>query len=195
MFFDENLLLEKKWFEYKFLSPDQCTKLFVKIFNNAFLLYEQQHGARLYYNITSKMPNVITSWKHYKTFTKMRQRADYHFIKYTDYCTLMFRGHNELKFKSNMPNAFLNVNLNKYIVKKEAEIYKNQLKRADTEYFKADVRIPTHLSHILTYRKEYQKWLVWIVTKKYQNNYTQLKKVFTILVENRDLPVSILDKI
>lgn len=105
---DERLLFEKKWFDYRMLTPEAANLVFLRQFIDAYREYSIMRRGNGFVNplsyrkrkkkgeakstvVSVPVGEVSTSWPGWKTLVELRQWADSHCLRYEDFWPVAFR--------------------------------------------------------------------------------------------------------
>lgn len=92
-------LLEKKWFDYRFLTPDEATALLIGAFKKTQAIYDD---TTLYVNIAKGLNFLnLRSWSGWKWFEKIRLFADANCLQYNFLLENAFEARCRIGFPNN----------------------------------------------------------------------------------------------
>lgn len=99
----ESELFEKKWFDYRFLTPDEATAVLIGAFSKTQTTYDE---TTRYVNIAKGL-NLLnpSAWSGWKWFEKIRVFADTHCLQYN----LLLEHAFEARCRLGFPNNFVQV--------------------------------------------------------------------------------------
>jgi hypothetical protein len=152
----EQELFKTKWFDYRMLSPDDATLLFMDEWRKALTSYNE-HNVPSYRGKDGKL-HVMNGYtdvsKGYKSlnieylktkkktswnlFTKLRQWADKQGFGYDKYWPSAFKAHEVLGFKNRLLNVFLNERIKAKVVERIDDYRQIKIKKAMSSAFKAE---------------------------------------------------------
>ena len=181
---DERELMETKFFDYRALTPEVATLVFMREWARAFCNYNEDLGKTKHYVFLKSFQSFDLSYlrdnRRFKTLGKLRQIADKHGVRYDLYWQWAFEAHLSLGFGKTFENVFFNKNIQAKIL---------DMKRAHDEtfmtYAESDIFKPENYRNL-----ELQNDYFWHLIRKIKDRYHRDKWQARIrnLVENHRIP-------
>lgn len=182
----EKYLYTVKWHDYRMLSPDTATLLFLKDWAQALTDFNEASGKTRYFaflkNITSFDPAWLKRQKpqFWNTMEKLRQQADAGGFDYQDWWPWAFQALNDSGFQVTFLNAFLNIKIKLKVKERKAEYDRNYTKRSSSPFFRAENYTGNEL------QRDYYDYLIY---KARNPNPAITKGALDMLVDAGELPV------
>lgn len=175
---DERVLFETKWFDYRPLPPEVATLVFMLEWAVRMKEYKDDMGYSRYLNFLRSFDNFKLSYlrtnKRFKTFTKLRQYADKHGIRYDHFWYWAFEAHNDLGFTKTFDEVFLNKKILKRVMDKNKEYEQAHIKFSESKLFEAENYKKFQV------QKDYYEYILRQVKKRYPRD-RRLQKINSLI--------------
>jgi len=162
---DERELIEMKFFDYRALTPEMATLVFMREWAQAFCNYNEDLGKTKHYAFLKSFKSFDLDYlktnTRFKTLGKLRQIADKHGMRYDLYWQWAFEAHLSLAFGKTFENVFLN----KSIQAKILDFKRKHDKRTIT-CAKSDIFSPENYRNL-----ELQNDYYWHLINEIKNRY------------------------
>ena len=138
----EKELMETKWFDYRALAPDVATLVFMNEWAKAFCNYNERLGKTRHFYFLKSFERFDLGYLKNKTrfgyFTKLRQWADSHRMRYDLYWAWAFEVHENLGYGRTFESIFLGKRIKAGVLQKQKDFERDILIYSQHEIFRPD---------------------------------------------------------
>jgi hypothetical protein len=134
-------LYETKWFDYRPVSPDVATMMFLLDYVKSMATYNDTLGNSRYVHTLKQFQSMdletVRQQKNFKMLRGLRQWADKRGMRYDQFWSWATEAHLKLGFAKMFINVFYNASILAEVEKAHAEWTAKFLVRSDHKYFRA----------------------------------------------------------
>lgn len=189
----ERELYDLKWHDYRMLSPDVATLLFINEYSRTkrWMLVDNEgidprdveKLSVLDGNATARKKNPraafdftnLRNWRFWKIFEKLRRWADEMHFRYDFFWEYAFRAHREMKYKFSSPSVFCSEALLDKVLDFRDERAATQITLSELPVFKADNYGDTEIQN------DYYYDLLGTLRQKYQSDRVYNARINTLI--------------
>ena len=182
---NERELMETKFFDYRALTPEVATLVFMREWARAFCNYNEDLGYTRHFAFLKGFKsfdlNYLRTNRPFKILNELRQIADKHGARYDLYWQWAFEAHTELCFGNKMVNTFKNKKIQAKILDMKREYDERTITYAKSDIFKS-----------ANYRNfELQNDYFWHIIREIKNRYHRdyRQGIMKTLIKNDKIPM------
>jgi len=103
----EDNLMKSKWWDYRLVSPDTATMMFIHSFGKRMPSYNERHGKSAYVHILKTLDlNEPKKWSNWSTSQRLRRFCDAICMRYDEFWNWACEEHESLGHASMFMTAF-----------------------------------------------------------------------------------------
>ena len=165
---DERELFDTKFFDYRALTPDVATLIFMQDWATAFTNYNEDLGRSRYWAFLKSFESFDSSYlqtnARFRILGKLRHFADAHGFRYDLFWQWAFDAHLNLGFHKTWENVFLNSRILTKTIEMKREHEENFITYARSDIFK-----PENYRN-LELQNDYYWYLIYEVKNRYHRD-------------------------